>query len=48
LAQDYPTDDYPLTRSERIELLTHRCLISVAEPSDDELWPYNDRIVLEA
>jgi hypothetical protein len=40
------TDNYQLTREERVELLTHRCLI-VADKERRGLWPYNDKIVLE-
>ena len=37
----------PLTRQERIELLTNRCFIVTAKHSA-EVWPYDDRIVLDA
>jgi len=36
-----------LTREERSELLTHRCFILTTKPSDD-LWPYDDRLTLDA
>lgn len=34
-----------LTRGERIELLIHRCFITVDKPHDD-LWPYDDALQL--
>lgn len=39
-------EEFPLTRAERIELLTHRCFIVTQKPSDD-LWPYHDRITVD-
>jgi hypothetical protein len=42
-----PAEGYPLTREERIELLTHRCFI-ITEKQRNDLWPYGDRIVLHA
>ena len=46
-AEDIVADEeFPLTRAERIELLTHRCFIVTEKPSDD-LWPYDDRITVE-
>jgi hypothetical protein len=42
LRQPSPQEDPDgLTRAERIELLMHRCFITVDKPSTD-LWPYND------
>lgn len=42
----YPDSaDYPLSRDERVELLTHRCFVRTARPSDD-LWPYDDKLTV--
>lgn len=48
LAHDLVVDDeFPLTRAERVELLVNRCFILTSKPGND-LWPYDDRLVLDA
>ena len=40
-----PASEDGLTTAERIELLTHGCFVSCTKP-DDDLFPYDDRILL--
>ena len=40
-------EDFPLTQAERVELLVNRCFILTPKPSDD-LWPYDDRVAINA
>lgn len=37
-------DPEPLTESERLELLRHRCFVTCSKP-DDDLWPWDDKWV---